>query len=224
MRVASTKDIAEGKPFCVKVGDKALALFKTSAGYAAIDNLCPHAGGPLCEGALKNDVVTCPWHGSQFNIETGELVHGPAKIGVKTYPVEIRGEEVFVALNQDAADNKPKAVVFSFTPAFDKEHPFANEDFLNELLKALKFPFKLYGVLPFVVIAQNPDEMDLHLGEVHVTEADLQTLSGIVKTTNKKWKTDVTFCLFLSTQFPGVMLLNVRGPHAPMSLENTITF
>jgi len=224
VRVASIKDVVEGKSFCSKAGEKTLALFKTKTGYTAIDNLCPHAGGPLCEGSVKDGLVTCPWHGSQFEIETGEVVHGPAKVGVQTYPVEIRGDELFVLLNPDAPNDKPKAVTFSFKPTLDPEHPFVNEPFLKELLQALKFPFKLYGVLSFVVIAQSSDEIDLHLGKIHATEVDVQALSGIMKTINEKWKTNITYCLFLSTQFPGAFLLNIRGPHAPASLENTIKY
>jgi nitrite reductase/ring-hydroxylating ferredoxin subunit len=98
IRVAATKDIVEGAPFCAKAGDKAFALFKTPAGYVAIDNLCPHAGGPLCEGAVKDGTITCPWHGSKFNIETGAIVNGPATMPVATYPVEVRGEDIFVQL------------------------------------------------------------------------------------------------------------------------------
>ena len=98
IRIASIKDVVKGRSFCAKAGSKTLAVFKTSKGYAAIDNACPHAGGPLCEGSFAADVVTCPWHDSQFNVETGAVVHGPAETAVTSYPVEVRGEELFVRL------------------------------------------------------------------------------------------------------------------------------
>ena len=97
-RVASVQDLSEGKPFCADVGGKEIAIFKIGEKYHAIDNVCPHLGGPLCKGPIANGVVTCPWHGSDFKIETGALLKGPAKTGVKTYPVEIRGNDVYVTL------------------------------------------------------------------------------------------------------------------------------
>lgn len=57
---------------------------------------CTHRGGPLSDGVLACDVVTCPWHGSQFDVETGAVVSGPAKVGIRVYPVEIEGESVRV--------------------------------------------------------------------------------------------------------------------------------
>ena len=224
IRVASATDLKEGSPLCVTTNGKRLALFKINGTVHAIDNTCAHAGGPLCEGSLKDDVVTCPWHGSQFKVDTGKAVGGPAKTGVATYRVEIRGTDVYVVLDSGAADAKPKQAVFSFDSTFDADRPFADEDFLNDLLGALKFPFKLYGILPFVVISQSADEVDVYLGEVHITEMDLQKMSGVMKALNEKWKTDITYCIFHTEQFPGVMLLNIRGPKAPQSLENTIEY
>lgn len=224
VRVASTDDLKEGEPFCATANGKALALFRAGDKFYATDNACPHAGGPLCEGALHNGLVTCPWHGSQFKIETGEVVKGPSKTGVASYPVEVRGREVFVTLGRAAGAAKPKAATFTFEPTFNRDRPFSNEGFVTELLQGLKFPFKLYGQLPLVVIAQSPDEVDVYLGEVHITEVDLQTLSGVMAALNAKWKTSITYCLFHSAQFPGAMLLNIRGPQAPMDMENTAQY
>lgn len=224
VRVASVKDLKDGITLCVNAGGKPLALFQVNGTYYATDNACPHAGGPLCDGAVKDGVVTCPWHGSQFKIETGEVVHGPATVNVQTYPVEIHGEDVVIVLDQPAGGDIPKQVAYAFAPELDTERPFSNEGFLNDLLQELKFPFKLYGTLPFIVISQSPDEIDAHLGELHVTEVDLQALSGIMKKLNEKWGTAITYCIFQSSQFPGAMLLNIRGPHAPMNVEKSIRF
>lgn len=224
VRVASKDDLKEGEPFCAKANGKALALFLADGKIYATDNTCPHAGGPLCEGLVKDGVVTCPWHGSQFKIDSGEVVHGPAKTNVASYPVEIIGDDVYVVLHPSVDDEKPKAAKFTFDPVFDQERPFANEGFVSALLRELTFPFKLYGTLPFVVISQSADEIDAYLGEVHITEMDLLKLSGVMKALNKKWKVAITYCLFHSAQFPGAMLLNIRGPHAPMNVENTIKY
>lgn len=226
IRVAATGDVKEGSPFCVVAGEKKLALFASHGTYYAIDNLCPHAGGPLCEGQVKDDVVTCPWHGSQFNIETGEVVHGPAKTSVTRYPVEVSGSDIYVVLANDATDNPtaPKSVAFRYQPTLDKERPFAFEAFLTELLAGLRFPFKLYQELPLTVISQSPEEIDLYLGAIHITEIDLKKISDLMSALNAKWDVEITYCLFHSSQFPGAMLLNIRGPKAPMNIESDLKY
>ncbi len=72
----------------VNVGDKVFCL----------DARCTHAGSPLVEGTLDGAVLTCPWHYSQFNITNGEVLRGPAYKPLKTYPVELRENFVFVDL------------------------------------------------------------------------------------------------------------------------------
>src|SRR5436309_2790385 len=53
----------------------------------AFQDHCTHRGGPLADGVLACNTVTCPWHGSQFNVETGEVVSGPAEERIQVYPV-----------------------------------------------------------------------------------------------------------------------------------------
>lgn len=88
--------LAEGK--LVNAGGQNIALFKVGEDYYAIENTCPHTGGPLAEGAVEGEVVTCPWHGSRFNIKTGALLAPPAKRGVKSFPVPITGSDVEVEI------------------------------------------------------------------------------------------------------------------------------
>ena len=70
------------------VGDKIFCL----------DGRCTHAGAPLAEGTLNGEVLTCPWHYSQFNITNGIVVNGPAYKTLKSYPVEERENSVFIDL------------------------------------------------------------------------------------------------------------------------------
>ena len=65
--------------------------------YAAQD-VCPHAGARLSEGALEGTIITCALHGSQFDVRTGERLRGPADVEIKTYRVEIQGTQVFLVL------------------------------------------------------------------------------------------------------------------------------
>ena len=63
IRVASTDDVKPGNGMVVEMNDKALALFNIDGTIYAIDNTCVHRGGPLGEGDLEGDTVSCPWHG-----------------------------------------------------------------------------------------------------------------------------------------------------------------
>lgn len=111
-----------------------------------------------------------------------------------------------------------------FSAGFNKDKPFSNEKFFSAVVDAMKFPFKLYGVIPFKLIYQDENEIDLNMGEIHVTEMDLKKISDFFAKINKKFKTDITYCIYHSTQFPGDMLFNIRGPNAPMLLSNKIKF
>ena len=72
------------------VGDA--AVFNVDGTFCATQNNCPHRQGPLSEGKLDGSTVTCPWHGSQFNVCTGAVLRGPAQVPLKTYRVTVEGE------------------------------------------------------------------------------------------------------------------------------------
>ncbi|MBX9771628.1 MAG: non-heme iron oxygenase ferredoxin subunit [Candidatus Obscuribacterales bacterium] len=94
-KVAKTSDVAEGHGKCVDVGGKKIALFNIGGSFYAIDETCPHKGGPLSEGAISGDDVTCPWHGAVFNVTTGAHVKGPGT-NVNKYAVQVVGDDVEV--------------------------------------------------------------------------------------------------------------------------------
>lgn len=78
----------EGKGQVILLPDgQEVAIFCKDGRYYAIDNLCPHEGGPLGEGALKGDSVTCPWHNWQFDIKTGRGDNSYA-LNVKTFKID----------------------------------------------------------------------------------------------------------------------------------------
>ena len=89
VKVADAVDLPPGHAVAVTVGDKRLALFSVDGTVVAIDDTCTHRGGPLSEGELKDGIVTCPWHGAQFNVKDGQVLRPPAPKSVSSYPVRI---------------------------------------------------------------------------------------------------------------------------------------
>ncbi|MBI3808135.1 MAG: Rieske (2Fe-2S) protein [Nitrospirae bacterium] len=95
VRVAATTDVEPGHGIVAEVNDKTLAVFNVEGIFHAIDNTCIHRGGPLGEGELEGLVVTCPWHGWQYNVSTGVCVANP-EAKVERYEVKIEGTDVKV--------------------------------------------------------------------------------------------------------------------------------
>jgi nitrite reductase/ring-hydroxylating ferredoxin subunit len=96
VRVASAEDIPPGSAKLVEVEGQRLAVFNVDGRFYAIDDVCPHRGGPLSEGELEGEVVTCPWHRSTFNVTTGAVLSAPARQGVSRYSVQYSGGELSV--------------------------------------------------------------------------------------------------------------------------------
>ena len=94
--VADLSDLKPGQCKPVEAGDKTIALFNVDGTVYALENVCLHQGGPLGEGDLDANVVTCPWHGWQYNVCTGELC-GDSNERVASYPVKIEGNAIKVA-------------------------------------------------------------------------------------------------------------------------------
>ncbi|MBW8057571.1 MAG: non-heme iron oxygenase ferredoxin subunit [candidate division NC10 bacterium] len=94
VKVATTSDLAPGQAKKVEVDGKVIALFNLEGHYYSIDNACPHRGGPLSQGPVEGEVVTCPWHGSKFNVTSGDVLTPPAGNGVSSYRVRVSGSDV----------------------------------------------------------------------------------------------------------------------------------
>jgi nitrite reductase (NADH) small subunit len=97
VKVATLSELTAGSCKPVDVGGKTIALFNVDGNIYALDNTCLHRGGPLGEGTLSGDVVTCPWHMWEYNVRTGEKVNNPGVI-VAAYPVQVEGNDIKVAL------------------------------------------------------------------------------------------------------------------------------
>jgi nitrite reductase/ring-hydroxylating ferredoxin subunit len=97
VRVAAASDVPPGTAKEVMADDQVVALFNVEGTFYALDGVCPHAGGPLGEGTLRGSVVTCPWHGWQFDVKTGENCLN-RKMTHKSFAVKIEGNDVLVEL------------------------------------------------------------------------------------------------------------------------------
>jgi chlorite dismutase len=102
-RVASEDEIPNGGSRLVYAGGEQVALFRIDGWFYAMGNRCPHANGPLVDGALDGRKVTCPLHGSQFDLDTGEPLCGPTTRPLKTYDVRVEDGSVYVAARTSVA-------------------------------------------------------------------------------------------------------------------------
>jgi nitrite reductase/ring-hydroxylating ferredoxin subunit len=91
-------DVRDGQAKCVTANERALALFRVGGRIYCLDNRCTHMGGPLCRGSLNVHVVTCPWHGSRFDVRTGQVVGPPASSPVHANTVIVENGRIFVEL------------------------------------------------------------------------------------------------------------------------------
>jgi nitrite reductase/ring-hydroxylating ferredoxin subunit/uncharacterized membrane protein len=92
--VIAAADLPEGAPTKASFGSTAVMLVRRGDVVHALKDTCSHAGGPLSEGELKGDTITCPWHGSVFRITDGRVVHGPATTRQVRYDARINGDQV----------------------------------------------------------------------------------------------------------------------------------
>jgi nitrite reductase (NADH) small subunit len=95
VRATKVGEVPAGMVRELQLDGKVIAVANVGGKLYAIDNVCLHRGGPLGQGELAGQVVTCPWHGWQYDVTTGKLAVNPA-VGVGTYAVEVRGEDVYV--------------------------------------------------------------------------------------------------------------------------------
>lgn len=93
--VADVSEIPAGRGRSFEIAGRTLAIFHADGAFLAIDNLCPHRGGPLADGMLAGTIVTCPWHGWQFDCSTGQSTRNAA-VCVNRYPTSVEGSTLYV--------------------------------------------------------------------------------------------------------------------------------
>jgi nitrite reductase/ring-hydroxylating ferredoxin subunit len=111
--VATADEIPPGGRKIIVAGTHSIGVFNLDGQFFALRNRCPHQGGPLCEGRLwgileaprpgefeytaRREILTCPWHGWEFHVRTGQSWCSPSRLRTRRYPLEVQaGGELLV--------------------------------------------------------------------------------------------------------------------------------
>lgn len=100
VKVATREELPPGGKKLVDIDGRAVAVFCVESEYFAIDDVCTHDGGPLADGEFLGCTIQCPRHGAVFDVRTGRALSMPAIEPVTTHTVEVRGDDIYVALNE----------------------------------------------------------------------------------------------------------------------------
>ena len=100
VRVAEQTTVAEGRSRTVEVDGRTIVLWRHHGRFYALDNVCPHTGGPLSLGWIEDDRIVCPWHGARFAVDSGLPCGGPVDDAdaVAAHPVRLNDGGVLVQL------------------------------------------------------------------------------------------------------------------------------
>lgn len=97
VRVAKVSDVPPGQGRVVVAMGRAIALFNLDGSFCALSNVCLHRGGPIGEGELHENVVTCPLHGWEYDVRTGMNTINPvAKL--QTFEVRVEGDDIVIGV------------------------------------------------------------------------------------------------------------------------------
>ncbi len=110
IRIAHCHDIPLREGRAVKIGNREIAIFNLGDRFLAVDNRCPHKGGPLADGIVSGTTVICPLHAWKLSLETGNGVGGPsASSCVETFRTRVEGGIVLVELSDHRRKSEPTA-------------------------------------------------------------------------------------------------------------------
>jgi nitrite reductase/ring-hydroxylating ferredoxin subunit len=96
VKVARLGEVPPGEMTVIELEGHLICLVWVAGRLYAVEDDCTHVGGPLDEGELDGEVLTCPWHLARFDVRTGRVLRGPARDDLPTYSVRVEGEDVLV--------------------------------------------------------------------------------------------------------------------------------
>ena len=97
VKVAQISSIPVGETAVVDFEGEEVCVANVEGQIYAIGNGCSHRGGPLGDGQIDGEIVTCPWHGAEFNLKSGEALSPPASLPQPTYQVQLDGDDIKIA-------------------------------------------------------------------------------------------------------------------------------
>ena len=95
VEVGTVGELSDGEMKPVEVGDRTIVLLNVAGDLLAVDDECTHQGCSLSDGELSGEELSCPCHGSVYNVRTGEVLQGPARTPIPKYPLSVEGETVY---------------------------------------------------------------------------------------------------------------------------------
>tara|TARA_A100001037_G_scaffold185176_1_gene165908 strand:- start:2200 stop:2526 length:327 start_codon:yes stop_codon:yes gene_type:complete len=99
--VAKVGDLGEEDVMAVFVGKEEIALYNIEGQYFATHGICTHEDIGLADGFVEGELIECPLHSACFEIKTGKAVNPPAEVDLKTYPVKVEGDTIYVGVEQN---------------------------------------------------------------------------------------------------------------------------
>jgi len=99
VKVATIEQVPELGVLAVQLAGTSLILYRQGITFKCYRNACTHLGNPLEDGKIENGIITCPFHGFEYNLETGKCLTVP-DISLQSYPVKIKGDNIFVRLQK----------------------------------------------------------------------------------------------------------------------------
>jgi nitrite reductase/ring-hydroxylating ferredoxin subunit len=103
VEITSAGKLAEGETMRIELTGHVITVVKLDGEVYAFQEFCTHRFGPLSEGSFEDHQVRCPWHGSCFDVRTGKVTNGPAKLDIKTYDTRVREGKVEVRVPDGAS-------------------------------------------------------------------------------------------------------------------------
>jgi len=95
--LATVQDVPPGAIYEAELNGRSLLIVNVEGELRVIDALCTHLDGPLSQGSLAGYTISCPWHGSCFDVRDGAVANRPAKTPLGTYEVTVDGDAIRVA-------------------------------------------------------------------------------------------------------------------------------
>src|SRR5580765_5217232 len=96
-KITTVDNVPAGQGKIFEMDSNSIAVWNMGGNFVAFQNMCPHRGGPVGEGEMEGNIITCPWHGWSFDVTTGiSMVNPNAKL--TKYEVKVEGADIMISL------------------------------------------------------------------------------------------------------------------------------